>query len=121
MNAPPLATAAVVLAGPDCMSSLADYHHRDVNSAWGAAEVVREASQDVAARFGVPNGLPAPEPGSDNFARILAVAESIRSYAQKYADQRWRRMRPVDIEQVWDRICAHAGETFTQVRGKQFT
>jgi hypothetical protein len=121
LDAPPLATAAVVLAGPACTSSLGQYHERDVNSGWGAAEVVRQASHDVAARFGVPNILPAPEHGMGDFAQMLAVAESIRSYAQKYADQQQRGMIPVDIEQVWDRISVHAGETFTQLRGKQFT
>ena len=79
LDAPPLAVAAVTLAGPASLASLAKYYEADVASGWGAAEVIQEAAQSLEDRFDVPNPLPSlPEGTHQVFDALLAIAEAIR-------------------------------------------
>jgi Family of unknown function (DUF6000) len=79
LDAPPLAAAAVTLAGAAALGSLAKYYERDVASQWGAADVIQEATQSLQDRFGVSNPLPPPPYGKHQvFDDLLAVATAIR-------------------------------------------
>lgn len=79
LDAPPLAAAAVTLAGPAAVNSLAKYHEADVAAQWGAAGVIEEAAQFLHDRFGVVNPLPpAPDHTQQVLKTLLAVAEAIR-------------------------------------------
>lgn len=80
LDAPPLATAGVVLAGPDCMDALVAYYEADLASDWGAADVIQEAANYLEGHFNVPNPLPQPPNGSRRtFEALVGVAEAIRS------------------------------------------
>jgi hypothetical protein len=77
LDAPPLAAAAVTLAGPAAIGSLAKYHRADVAEEWGAAQVIQEAARYLHDRYGAPNPLP-PTPNAKVFESLLAVVAAIR-------------------------------------------
>lgn len=80
LEAPPLATAAVVLAGADSMGSLAKYYEADLAADWGAASFIQQAAQYVRDAFGTPSSIPpTPDSRDRDFDLMIAVAQSIES------------------------------------------
>jgi hypothetical protein len=72
LDAPPLATAAVLLNAPGALESMADYHEADLASAWGAAGFIAAASAHLAEAAQAHNPLPAPTvEDAEMFERVL--------------------------------------------------
>jgi hypothetical protein len=79
LDAPPLATASVVLAGPDSMATLTTYYEADVAASWGAADIIREAAHYLQDVYGVQSTIPVSANGEHLiFDRMIAVARAIR-------------------------------------------
>jgi hypothetical protein len=77
LDAPPLATAAVVLAGSDALDALRQYVMADLAADWGAANFVAAAIRHVADH--VP-GVPEPSVDAGTwFGQLLRVAGAIQS------------------------------------------
>jgi Family of unknown function (DUF6000) len=77
LDAPPLATAAVVLAPERALPTLDDYVRRDLANEWGAAGFVVTAIEHL----GADNGLCRPAGRDrDEFASLLALANRIRQH-----------------------------------------
>lgn len=80
LDAPPLATAAVVLAGGDSMSSLARYYEADVAADWGAANFIQQGALYIKETFGVSSSIPPTRDSKhSDFDSMIAVAESIQA------------------------------------------
>ena len=79
LDSPPLAAAAVLLAGPAALPALETYAAREAEHRFGGADLVAAAAGYLAARYGVESVLPVPEPGERAlFAALLAIAGKIR-------------------------------------------
>jgi len=75
LDAPPLAVAAVVLAGPDAIGSLEHYFAADQANAWGAAGLIAAAGEYLQEQHGTLHSLPPPTVEDRKaFDGLLAVA-----------------------------------------------
>jgi hypothetical protein len=80
LDAPPLATAAVVLAGPDALGALVQYHAADKANEWGAADLIAAAGRHLAEELGAANRLPPPsEEARETFRKLLDFASRLQA------------------------------------------
>ncbi|RQX13616.1 DUF6000 family protein [Micromonospora arida] len=79
LDAPSLATAAVVLAGPEAIEALERYFAADQAKGWGASGIIAAAADHVRRHHHVNTSLPAPsKTDQDTFAALLDVARRLR-------------------------------------------
>lgn len=79
LDAPPLAVAAVVLAGPGALPALETYYAADLSHGWGAAGVAAAAVDHLRRLHHVNSSVRAPGgDAADWFAKLVEVASTIR-------------------------------------------
>ena len=76
LTAPPLAVAAVLLAGHEAQSALGDYVTQDLSHQWGAAAFVSAAIEHLGSR--APTEL--SEQPRSSFAQMLAIGKTVRDH-----------------------------------------
>ena len=82
LDAPPLATAAVVLAGAEALPELERYYAADQAHQWGAAGIATAAIDYLRQLRGVDSLIPsAGEDDVATFAQLIAVAEALRTHS----------------------------------------
>ncbi|MET8360965.1 hypothetical protein [Micromonospora sp. NPDC005171] len=80
LDAPPLATAAVVLAGPEAIDALERYFAADQAERWGASGIIAAAADHVRRHHHVTPSLPAPDKtDQDTFAALLGIAHRLQA------------------------------------------
>jgi hypothetical protein len=80
LDAPPLATAAVVLACPAAVDALEHYFAADQAHDWGASGVTAAAAQYLCEHHGVTTSLPPPTPADrDVFSALVDVARRLQT------------------------------------------
>ena len=81
LDAPPLATAAVVLAGPQALPALEHYYAADAAGTWGAGDVVAAAVDHLRVTHELRHLLTPPptEQGADAFRALLDVAGELQA------------------------------------------
>jgi hypothetical protein len=79
LDAPPLATAAVILAGAHALPALETYYVADVSNEWGAAGIAAAAVDHLRRAHHVDSDIPTPgEDEAQWFSELIAVAEALR-------------------------------------------
>lgn len=80
LDAPPLAVAAVVLAGPGALPALEAYYAADLSHGWGAAGLAAAAVDHLRRVHHVDSTVPVPDAGAANtFSELVEVASTIRN------------------------------------------
>ncbi|WP_406076756.1 DUF6000 family protein [Micromonospora sp. NBC_00858] len=80
LDAPPLATAAVVLAGPEAIEALEQYFAADQAEGWGASGVIAAAADHVRRHHHVATPLPLPTDADEvTFAALLDIARRLQT------------------------------------------
>ena len=79
LDSPPLATAAVVLAGQHALPFLLEYAARDAENAWGACGFVAAAIEHIGGSCAT---CPPGDGDSAAFAELLALAIHLRDMRQ---------------------------------------
>ncbi|WP_433268400.1 DUF6000 family protein [Micromonospora vinacea] len=80
LDAPPLATAAVVLAGPEAIEALERYFAADQAEGWGASGVIAAAADHLRRHHHVATSLPAPtKTDQETFAALLDIARRLQA------------------------------------------
>lgn len=79
LNAPPLATAAVVLAGPEAIDALEEYFIADQAQQWGAAGLTAAAADYLREHAQAGNPLPRPTPvDTVMFGQLIEIAQRLQ-------------------------------------------
>ncbi|MBG6103218.1 DUF6000 family protein [Micromonospora vinacea] len=80
LDAPPLATAAVVLAGPESIEALERYFAADQAAGWGASGIIAAAADHVRRHHHAATSLPAAtKTDQETFAALLDVARRLQA------------------------------------------
>ncbi|MCZ7440374.1 DUF6000 family protein [Micromonospora sp. WMMC241] len=80
LDAPPLATAAVVLAGPDAAEALRQYFTADQACGWGAGGVIAAAADHLRRHHRTATPLPRPtDEDRDTFAALIDIARRLQA------------------------------------------
>ncbi|MGC5017107.1 hypothetical protein [Micromonospora sp. DT47] len=80
LDAPPLATAAVVLAGPEAVEALEQYFAADQAKGWGASGVIAAAADHVRLHHHVATSLPLPtDADRDTFTALIDIARRLQA------------------------------------------
>ncbi|GAB3842060.1 hypothetical protein GCM10029963_14470 [Micromonospora andamanensis] len=78
LDAPPLATAAVVLTGPDAAEPLQQYFTADQTHRWGAGGVIAAAADHLRQHHQVATPLPPPtDADRDTFNALIDIAHHL--------------------------------------------
>jgi hypothetical protein len=79
LDAPPLAAAAVILAGAHALSALETYYAADLSNEWGAAGIAAAAVDHLRRIHQVDSRIPPPgENAVQQFTQLMQVAEALR-------------------------------------------
>jgi len=79
LDAPPLAAAAVILAGAHALSALETYYAADLSNEWGAAGIAAAAVDHLRRIHQVDSRIPPPgENAMQQFTQLMQVAEALR-------------------------------------------
>ena len=79
LDAPPLAAAAVILAGARALPALETYYATDLANEWGAAGIAAAAVDHLRRIQHVESGVPSPAADAiQSFAQLIEVAEALR-------------------------------------------
>jgi hypothetical protein len=80
LDAPSLATAAVVLAGPEAIEALERYFAADQARGWGASGIIAAAADHVRRHHHVATLLPLPtDADRDTFTALLDIARRLQA------------------------------------------
>lgn len=80
LDAPPLATAAVVLAGPAAVDGLEHYFAADQAHDWGASGLIAAAAHYLREHHGITTSLPPPTTADrDVFSALIDVARRLQT------------------------------------------
>jgi hypothetical protein len=80
LDAPPLATAAVVLAGPAAVDALEHYFAADQAHDWGASGLIAAAAHYLREHHGITASLPPPTPADrDAFVALVHFARRLQT------------------------------------------
>jgi hypothetical protein len=79
LTSPPLAAAAVLVAGPGAMNALVQYYEADVAGQWGASGWIAAAAEHLEQNHGATNRLPTADPNArQTFEALLSIARQLR-------------------------------------------
>jgi len=79
LDAPPLAAAAVILAGVRALPALETYYAADLANEWGAAGIAAAAVDHLRRIQHLESSFPAPGANAiQSFAKLIEVAEALR-------------------------------------------
>ena len=80
LDAPPLATAAVVLAGPAALNALEQHFAADRANGWGASQLITAAAHHLGGQHRIAALLPAPTAADrDAFSALVLVARRLQA------------------------------------------
>jgi hypothetical protein len=79
LDAPPLAAAAVILAGARALPALETYYAADLANEWGAAGITAAAVDQLRRIQHLESRVPPPDANAiQRFAQLIEVAEALR-------------------------------------------
>jgi hypothetical protein len=79
LDAPPLAAAAVMLAGARALPALETYYAADLTHEWGAARIAAAAVDHLRRIHHLESGVPPPGANAiQSFAQLIEIAEALR-------------------------------------------
>lgn len=80
LDAPALATAAIILAGADAIEALEHYFAADQAGQWGAAGLIAAAADHLREHAQASSTLPTPSPAdTEAFRQLIDVTRRLRS------------------------------------------